>query len=80
MIAVPFHLPVTKYPSEKSRPSVLGRKNYLFRQNDSGAEDNAIFYTFMVSCEILGINPYRWLKHTFEHIRPDMEEPDLILH
>lgn len=60
------------------RPSVLGRKNYLFSQSDRGAEDNAIFYTFMVSCEILGVNPYQWLKHTLEHIRPDMEEPDLI--
>lgn len=60
------------------RPSVLGRKNYLFCQSDRGAEDNAIFYTFMVSCEALGVNPYRWLEHTLEHIRPDMEETDLI--
>lgn len=60
------------------RPSALGRKNYLFSQNDRGAEDNAIFYTFMVSCEHLGINPYRWLKHALENIRPDMDEDDLI--
>lgn len=60
------------------RPSALGRKNYLFSQNDRGAEDNAIFYTFMVSCENLGINPYRWLKHALENIRPQMDEEDLI--
>ena len=60
------------------RPSTLGRKNYLFSQNDRGAEDNAIFYTFMVSCECLGINPYDWIKHTLENIRPDMEEVELI--
>lgn len=60
------------------RPSALGRKNYLFSQNDRGAEDNAIFYTFMVSCENLGINPYRWLTHALEHIRPEMEEDRLI--
>lgn len=60
------------------RPSVLGRKNYLFSQNDRGAEDNAIFYTFMVSCENLGINPRRWLQDTLERIRPDMEEEQLI--
>lgn len=60
------------------RPSALGRKNYLFSQNDRGAEDNAIFYTFMVSCENLGINPNRWLKHALENIRPEMDEEDLI--
>ena len=60
------------------RPSVLGRKNYLFSQNDRGAEDNAIFYTFIVSCDNLGINPYQWLKDTLERIRPDMEEDELV--
>ena len=60
------------------RPSVLGRKNYLFSQNDRGAEDNAIFYTFIVSCENLGVNPYQWLKDTLERVRPDMEESQLI--
>lgn len=60
------------------RPSVLGRKNYLFSQNDRGAEDNAIFYTFMISCENLGVNPFQWLKHTLESIRPDMDEQELI--
>lgn len=60
------------------RPTVLGRKNYLFCQNDRGAVDNAIFYTFMVSCEVLGKNPYSWLKDTLERIRPEMEEEDLI--
>ena len=57
---------------------MLGRKNYLFSKNDRGAEDNAIFYTFIVSCENLGINPFQWLKDTLERIRPDMEEPELI--
>ena len=60
------------------RPSALGRKNYLFSQNDRGAEDNAIFYTFVVSCENLGINPFLWLKDTLERIRPDMDEDQLI--
>lgn len=60
------------------RPSVLGRKNYLFSQNDRGAEDNAIFYTFTVSCETLGLNPLLWLKDTLERIRPDMDELELV--
>ena len=60
------------------RPSVLGRKNYLFSQNDRGAEDNAIFYTFTVSCETLGLNPLLWLKDTLERIRPDMDGLELV--
>ncbi len=60
------------------RPSVLGRKNYLFSQNDKGAEDNAIFYTFIVSCEILKINPYRWLENTLDKIRPQMDDKQLM--
>lgn len=60
-------------------PSVLGRKNYLFSQNDRGAEDNAIFYTFIVSCENLGVNPIKWLKHTLQCIRTDMDDHDLSL-
>lgn len=60
------------------RPSVLGRKNYLFSQNDRGAEDNAIFYTFLVSCDILGVNPIQWLEHTLYNLHSDIEEPELI--
>lgn len=59
------------------RPSALGRKNFLFSQNDRGAEDNAIFYTFIVSCENLGINPRQWLEHALGNIRPEMDEEQL---
>lgn len=59
------------------RPSVLGRKNYLFSQNDRGAEDNAIFYTFIISCENLGINPRKWLEHALQNIGPEMDEEQL---
>lgn len=59
------------------RPTVMGRKNYLFSQNDRGAEDNAVFYTLLVSCENLGVPPLQWLIHTLERIRPDMDEEQL---
>lgn len=72
------HYLIDSNPVEQGqRPSVLGRKNYLFSQNDRGAEDNAIFYTFIISCENLGINPRQWLEKTFETIRPDMTEEQL---
>lgn len=73
------HYHIDSNPVEQGqRPSVIGRKNYLFSQNDRGAEDNAIFYTFMVSCEALGVNAYQWLKETLQCIRPEMEEEQLV--
>lgn len=39
------------------RPSVMGRKNYLFSESDSEAVDNAIFYFLLTSCDIVGANP-----------------------
>ena len=72
------HYLIDSNPVEQGqRPSVLGRKNYLFSQNDRGAEDNAIFYTFIVSCENLDINQRQWLNDTLEIIRPDMDETEL---
>lgn len=73
------HYHIDSNPVEQGqRPTVLGRKNYLFSQNDRGAEDNAIFYTFIVSCEILGINTRLWLENALDKLRPDMEEEQLI--
>lgn len=35
-------------PVERNqRPSVIGRKNYLFSKSNSGALDNAIFYSLI---------------------------------
>lgn len=56
------------------RPIVLGRKNYLFSGNDSGAEDNCIFYTLLGSCLQAGIEPHKWLTSTLEKI-PTLQAP-----
>ncbi|MES5169204.1 transposase [Prevotella melaninogenica] len=44
------------------RPITLGRKNYLFCGNNEGAENNAIFYTFVAYCREADIDPYKWMK------------------
>ena len=60
-------------PVERTqRPTVMGRKNYLFSKNDSGAVDNAIFYSLIESCDIVGINPLDWLIHVLGNLRDDM--------
>ena len=53
------------------RPSVIGRKNYLFSKSDSGAVDNAIFYSLIESCEIAGVNPMQWLTHVLQSLHDD---------
>lgn len=74
------HYHIDSNPVEQGqRPSVLGRKNYLFSQNDRGAEDNAIFNTFIISYENLGINPRQWLEYALDNLRPEMNEEQLAM-
>lgn len=59
-------------PVERAqRPSVMGRKNYLFSKSDSGAVDNAIFYSLIESCDIAGVEPLKWLTHALNTIKDD---------
>lgn len=56
-------------PVERNqRSSVMGRKNYLFSKSDSGAVDNAIFYSLIESCDIVGINPLEWMIYVLNHL------------
>lgn len=59
------------------RPSVMGRKNYLFSKSDSGAVDNAIYYSLLESCEIAGVPPLQWLTHALENLHDDTTEEQL---
>ena len=59
------------------RPTVIGRKNYLFSKNDNGAVDNAIFYSLIESCDIVGINPLEWLIHVLSHLHDDTPPKDV---
>ena len=34
-----------------------GAQEHLFSKNDRGAEDYAVFYSLLESCDIIGINP-----------------------
>lgn len=43
------------------RPTVLGRKNYLFAGSHQGAERSAMFYSFIGSCKMNDVNPEHWL-------------------
>lgn len=45
------------------RPTVIGRKNYLFSGSHEGAKRSAMFYSFIGSCKMNGINPDEWLAY-----------------
>jgi len=42
-----------------------------------GAENNAIFYTFMACCREADIDPYEWMKEILSKPLPDMTEEEL---
>ena len=59
------------------RPSVMGRKNYLFSKNDQGGQDNAVFYSLLDSCNIIGVKLLEWLTLTPGRFRPDSTEDEI---
>lgn len=60
------------------RTSVMGRKNYLFSKNDRGAEDNAVFYSLLESCQAVGIEPLKWLTNVLQQLHDDCSEEEMI--
>lgn len=65
-------------PVERNqRPSVMGRKNYLFSKTDRGAEDNAVFYSLLESCQIVGVNQLQWLTDVLQRLACDPDENQL---
>ena len=50
------------------RPLALGRKNYLFAGSHKAAQHAAIIYSFIGSCEKVGVEPRAWLTDVVERI------------
>lgn len=50
------------------RPLALGRKNYMFAGSHTGAQRNAMIYSFMGSCKMQDINPREWLEDTLKRM------------
>lgn len=51
------------------RPTVLGRKNFLFSGSHEAAQRSAMFYSFIGSCKMNDINPEEWLADVLEKIK-----------
>ena len=51
-----------------ARPVAVGRKNYLFCQNDDTAESTAIIYSFMGCCKAAGVDFRSWMIYFLDHV------------
>ena len=58
-------------------PSVMGRKNYLFSHDGKGAEDNAVFYSLLESCDVVQLNPLDWLTDVLDKLKDNMDEDEI---
>lgn len=62
-------LNIDNNPVENSiRPSVLGKKNFLFAGSHEAAQRSAMLYSLLGTCKMHGIEPYQWLKSVLETI------------
>jgi hypothetical protein len=51
-----------------SRPTALGKKNWLFFGHAEAGERSAIIYTLIESCRRRGIDPYAYLRDVLTHL------------
>ena len=54
-----------------------GQKNYLFSHDDKEAEDNAVFYSLLKSCDVVQLNPLDWLTEVLSRLRDNMDEEEI---
>jgi len=50
------------------RPFVVGRKNWLFSGNASGAKASGIIYSLIETAKANGLEPYWYLRHLYEKL------------
>ena len=73
-------MPLDNNDTEREiRAMVMGKKAYLFCQNDDACERAAMMYSFFGACKVKGKNPERWLTYVLDHIRQTKEEDMYLL-
>jgi transposase len=64
-------LPMTNNISERNlRKEAIGRKNWIFVGSEDGAAANTTFVSLIASCELHGLEPWRYLRDLF-YLLPD---------
>jgi hypothetical protein len=61
------------------RKIVLGRANWIFCGSEKGAERSAMIYSFICTCRLLEIDPYKYLNDVVKKIieNPEMDQSQL---
>jgi len=59
------------------RPLTLGRKNWLFVDSDESARDTAVYLSLIGSCNMLGIEPYKYFMTILPRLRDNMTKEEL---
>lgn len=68
-------MPLDNNDTEREiRAMVMGKKAYLFCQNDTFCEYAAMMYSFFGACKVKGLNEERWLTYVLDHIKGTKEE------
>lgn len=50
------------------RPTAVGKKNWLFIGSREAGQTSAIYYSLVLTCRALGIDPYEYLKDVLERL------------
>lgn len=58
----------TNHVERSIRPTVIGRKNWLFNFTETGARSAAIFYSLLQSCVAAGVHPTTYLIDVLQRI------------
>jgi transposase len=61
----------------KIRPTVIGKKNYLFMGSHDAAQRSAMIYSLLISCKANNINPEEWIEDVLLRIN-GTKKSDLI--
>ena len=62
----------------KIRPLALGRKNYMFAHNENTAQNLALLYSFIASCDACQINPAKYISWILKKVISSKITPDAI--
>jgi transposase len=46
----------------------IGRKNWMFSDTVAGAQSSSVFYSFVVTAKLNGVDPYQAMKKIFDEV------------
>jgi len=62
-------IPIDNNLAERAlRPVAIGRKNWMFIGSERGGRAAAIIMSFMHTCRLIGLEPWKYFKHTLAAI------------